>query len=127
MTSNKLAKNRQGQLMFRQFPESDWAGCKKTRKIMCCNFTHFSDILLVAQCHRQSASAEGSGEAVYITMCPASSGALHCKRLLSFVGIETEVILASDSSAARSFPLKQGASKKKPVHQKRTKKTPKQI
>ena len=112
MMSNKVDRNRQGQLILRQFADSDWAGCKKTRKSTSCKMIFLSDFLLIHACHRQATIAQSSGEAEYISMCSASSDALYCKNLFSFVSIEKEVILASDSNAARSLALRQGVSKK---------------
>ena len=93
------------------YTDSDWAGCRRTRKS-----TSGGVILIGSHCikswsHTQGTLALGSAKAEY---CSMVEGVMRAKNLqaigaeIGMCGLETEIMLGTDSSAAKSFTVRRG-------------------
>jgi hypothetical protein len=100
-------------LVLRVFSDSDWAGCRRTRRS-----TSGGAIMLGGHCLKtwsstQAPIALSSAEAEYYAMVEAATRALGLRSMLEEVGIGLSgaVELWSDSSAARGFASRKGVGK----------------
>jgi hypothetical protein len=98
---------------LRAFSDSDWAGCRKTRRS-----TSGGVLLLGSHCLKtwsstQAPIALSSAEAEYYAMVEAATRAIGLRSMLEEVGIGLSgpVELLSDSSAARGFASRKGVGR----------------
>jgi hypothetical protein len=96
------------------YTDSDWAGCRRTRKS-----TSGGVIMIGRHCIKSWSSTQGplalsSAEAEYYSMV---EGALRAKGLqtigaeIGMIGLDKEITLWTDSSAAKSFAARRGLGK----------------
>jgi hypothetical protein len=100
-------------LVLRVFSDSDWAGCRRTRRS-----TSGGAVLLGSHCLRtwsstQAPIALSSAEAEYYAMVEAATRTLGLRSMLGELGIGLSggIELWSDSSAARCFAARKGVGK----------------
>jgi hypothetical protein len=100
-------------LVLRVFSDSDWAGCRRTRRS-----TSGGAIMLGGHCLKtwsttQAPIALSSAEAEYYAMVDAATRTLGLRSMLEEVGIGLSggIELYSDSSAARCFAARKGVGK----------------
>ena len=99
---------------IRLYTDSDWAGCRRTRKS-----TSGGVIMIGTHCIKSWSSTQGplalsSAEAEYYSMV---EGVLRAKNLqtigaeIGMLGLDEEIMLETDSSAAKSFASRRGLGK----------------
>ena len=98
------------------FTDSDWAGCRKTRKSSSGGLIMVGSHCLRAWCSTQGALALSSAEAEYYSMVEGvlrARGLQNIGREIRMPGSEegVQLYLWVDSSAAKSFVSKRGAGK----------------
>ena len=96
---------------IRIFTDSDWAGCRMSRKS-----TSGGVIMLGNHCLRswslnQSAIALSSAEAEYYVMVEGATRGLGVKTVLSELGVSAELVMFTDSSAAKSLASRRGVGR----------------
>jgi hypothetical protein len=101
------------ELVLRVFSDSDWAGCRRTRRS-----TTGGAVLLGSHCLKtwsstQAPIALSSAEAEYYAMVDSATRALGLRSMLEEVGIglSESIELWSDSSAARCFAARKGVGR----------------
>ena len=100
-----------GRLDLRVFSDSDWAGCKETRR------SRSGGVALLAGCpvkswsNRQATPAMSSGEAEYYAVVKAAAEALGVQALALDMGFETEVAIYLDANAAKAIASRSGVGK----------------
>jgi hypothetical protein len=99
--------------VLRAFSDSDWAGCRKTRRS-----TSGGVLLLGSHCLKtwsstQAPIALSSAEAEYYAMVEATTRAVGLRAMLSELGVVScgPIELHSDSSAARGFASRKGVGR----------------
>ena len=91
--------------------ESDWAGCRKSRKSTSGGVILFGGAAVKGWSSNQSVIALSSGEAEYYAASKGASQALGFKAMLADLGIAAKIILYTDSSAARGIIHRAGLGK----------------
>ena len=97
---------------LRVFTDSDWAGCRKSRKS-----TSGGAILLGKHCLRtwsstQPVHALSVAEAEYYALIEGATRCLGVQSMLRDVGVATDiVVLSTDSSSAKSYASRRGLGK----------------
>jgi hypothetical protein len=81
--------------------DSDWAGCKRTRKSTSCIVIQCGGCTLYTQSVGQSIHSQSSGEAEFYSAVSGVSAGLGLNYLLHLVGMAPKLELQLDSSAAR--------------------------
>jgi hypothetical protein len=101
------------ELVLRVFSDSDWAGCRKTRRSTSGGVLMLGSHCLKTWSSTQAPIALSSAEAEYYAMVEATTRAVGLRAMLLEVGVvcsgPTE--LHSDSSAARGFASRKGVGK----------------
>ena len=93
------------------FADSDWAGCKETRK------STFGGVLLLGShaiktwSNNQSVIALSSGEAEYYAVVKAATHSIGCVSMLRDMGCEMSFDIFTDSSAAMGISMRTGLGK----------------
>ena len=91
--------------------DSNWAGCRRTRKSTTCFIIWVGHMMLTAQSKTQGFHALSSGEAEWYAATSGAAEGLYIMGLLTFFGWELEARVFSDSSAARGIAGRQGVGK----------------
>jgi hypothetical protein len=97
------------------FSDSDWAGCRSTRKSTSGGIITLDGIVLKAWSSTQATVATSSGEAELHAAIKAASEALGFQSVARDLGLEIGIELVVDSSAAHSIVSRQGLGKTKHV------------
>ena len=82
------------------YTDTDWAADELTRKSVSCTVERHGSHMIDCSVAKQSLVALSSGEAEYQT-----------SQILEHIGMQSEVIIASDSSAARGICTRTGSGK----------------
>ena len=93
------------------FADSDWAGCKETRKSRSGGLAIFAGALAKSWSNRQASQALSSGEAEYYSVVKAAAEALGMQSLAADLGWQTKVQIRVDSSAAQAMASRLGLGK----------------
>jgi hypothetical protein len=91
--------------------DSDWAGCKRSRKSTSCIVIQCGGCTLYTQSVGQSIHSQSSGEAEFYSAVSGVSAGLGLSHLLDFVGLKVRLELQLDSSAARGVLWRTGVGK----------------
>ena len=89
--------------------DSDWAGCKRTRKSTSCIVIQCGGCTLYTASVGQSIHSQSSGEAEFYSAVSGVSAGLGVQYLLHFMGMKTTVEVQLDSSAARGALWRSGS------------------
>ena len=89
--------------IVRAYVDSDWAGCRKTRKSTSGGVLMLGTTAVRVWSNNQAVNASSSGEAEYYAALKGASSALGYQSMLRDIGMQTTVTLYSDSSAARGI------------------------
>jgi hypothetical protein len=106
-------KPHHGPKELKVFVDSDWAGCKKTRKSTTGFCVFLDNVLLTSASKTQSVIAQSSGEAKFYAIYQGAVEALFVQRTLAEVGITVPITIYSDSSAGRAIAQRQGVGRVK--------------
>jgi hypothetical protein len=100
-------------LVLRVFSDSDWAGCRKTRRSTSGGVLVLGSHCLKTWSSTQAPIALSSAEAEYYAMGEAATRAIGLRSMLEELGIGLSkgIELWSDSSAARGFAARKGVGK----------------
>ena len=93
------------------YSDSDWAGCKKTRKSTSGGAMVASGGLVKTWSSTQSIVAQSSGEAEYYAMVRAAAEGLGMQSIMSDLGWYPTIHLWVDSSAAKAMASRTGLGK----------------
>ena len=93
------------------YVDSDWAGCRRSRKSTSGGVILFGGAAVRGWSSNQSVIALSSGEAEYYAALKGASCALGFKAMLADLGIESKIVLYTDSSAARGIIHRVGLGK----------------
>ena len=104
-------KNQKPQTRMSIYADSDWAGCRKTRKStsggVACHGAH----CVRTWASTQATVATSSGEAEFYALIEAASRGLGLQALVKDLGQEIGVDLYCDASAGRSMAFRKGLGK----------------
>ena len=88
--------------------DSDWAGCLETRKSTSGGPIKFGTHILKSWSITQNTIALSSGEAEFYAMVKAGSQGLGMRSMLEDVGIQSNVKIITDATAARGMAQRKG-------------------
>ena len=91
--------------------DSDWAGCRASRKSMSGGILAIGGGIVKSWSNRQASIALSSGEAEFYAAGKAATEALGAKSLLRDLGWKTRLTLNIDAEAARAIASRQGVGK----------------
>jgi hypothetical protein len=100
---------------LRVFSDSDWAGCRATRKSTSGGLIQLDGVALKAWSSTQATVATSSGEAELHAAVKAASEGLGFQSLAKDLGVELAVEVVVDSSAAKSIMSCDGLGKTKHI------------
>jgi hypothetical protein len=93
------------------YVDSDWAGCRKTRKSTSGGILFFGGAAVRGWSSNQGVIALSSGEAEYYAALKGASAALGFQSMLADLGMRGSITLYTDSSAARGIIHRAGLGK----------------
>ena len=93
------------------YVDSDWAGCRKTRKSTSGGVIYLGDVVVRGWSSNQAVIALSSGEAEYYAALKGASASLGFQSMLRDLGMRVSVMLYTDSSAARGIIHRAGLGK----------------
>jgi hypothetical protein len=93
------------------YVDSDWAGCRKSRKSTSGGVIYFGGVAVRAWSSNQNVIALSSGEAEYYAALKGASSALGFQSMLKDLGMHGSITLFTDSSAARGIIHRAGLGK----------------
>ena len=93
------------------FVDSDWAGCRKSRKSTSGGILYLGGVAVRAWSSSQNVIALSSGEAEYYAALKGASSALGFQSMLGNLGVKASITLYTDSSAARGIIHRAGLGK----------------
>ena len=93
------------------YVDSDWAGCKSTRKSTSGGVLHLNGVCVHHYSRTQTTVALSSGEAELYAIGSGVAEALGLKNFLHELGIACTITICTDSSAARSITTRHGVTK----------------
>ena len=91
--------------------DTDWAGCKRTRKSCGMTVIRVGGCVLYTQCTGQAIHAQSSGESEFYGNVSGVSAGRGLSNALDFIGMPVTMELESDSSAARGVLWRSGIGK----------------
>ena len=97
--------------VIRAYVDSDWAGCRRTRKSTSGGVLYFGDSVVRGWASTQAVHALSSGEAEYYAALKGACAALGFQSMLKDLGLKASVTLFTDSSAARGIIHREGLGK----------------
>ena len=93
------------------YVDSDWAGCRKSRKSTSGGIIYFGGVAVRGWSSNQGVIALSSGEAEYYAALKGASSALGFQSMLKDLGMTGSITLYTDSSAARGIIHRAGLGK----------------
>ena len=100
-----------GEIELCVFADSDWAGCKETRKSRSGGLALLAGGPVKSWSNRQASPALSSGEAEYYAIVKAAAEALGIQALAADLGWQVRIRLKVDSSAAKAMASRSGIGK----------------
>ena len=91
--------------------DSDYAGCRRTRKSTSGGLTMFGAYLIKLWATTQGALALSSGEAEYYSIVKGASIALGIRNIMKDMEVEGNIKIETDASAAKGIASRRGAGK----------------
>ena len=91
--------------------DSDWAGCRRTRKSTSGAMCMFGKHCLKTFSRTQDGIALSSGEAEFVAIVEAACTGLGIQAMLSDMGIKVKIRIMTDSSAAKSMVSRRGVGR----------------
>ena len=100
--------------MIRSHSDSDWAGCRETRRSTSSGTIQLGPVGHVVDHYsvHQQVIALSSAEAEYYATGKAAAHSLHVQSTLSGVGTDVQISLFTDSAAAKSICSRRGMGSK---------------
>ena len=93
------------------FTDTDWAADESTRKSVSCTVERCCSHMIDCSVAKQSSVALSSGEAEFCSIVRAVATSKQNSQILEQIGMQLEVTIASDSSAARGICTRTGSGK----------------
>ena len=93
------------------YTDSDWAGCKESRKSTSGGIVSFGSHVVKSWSVTQKVIATSSAEAEYYAMVKGTSNALGIRGILRDLGVIRKVRLNTDASAAKGICNRKGLGK----------------
>ena len=93
------------------YTDTDWAADELTRKSVSCTVERYGSHMLDCSVAKQSLVALSSGEAEFYGIARAVATSKQTSQVLEQIGVQVEVTIASDSSAARGICTRTGSGK----------------
>ena len=93
------------------YTDTDWAADELTRKSVSCTVERYGSYMLDCNVANQSLVALSSREAEFYCIVRAVATAKQTSQILEQIGMQLEVTIASDSSAARGICTRTGSGK----------------
>lgn len=97
--------------VIRAYVDSDWEGCRRTRKSTSGGVLYFGDSVVRGWVSTQAVHALSSGEAEYYAALKGACVVLGFQSMLKDLGLEASVTLFTDSSAVRGIIHREGLRK----------------
>ena len=104
-------REEEGPLDLRVSTDTDWAGCRLTRKSCGMTIIRCAGNLMFSQCTGQAIHAQSSGESEFYGACSGAAAGLALQHALQFFCVHTRLVLETDSSAARAIMNRKGIGK----------------
>ncbi len=99
------------EVVFKVWPDSDWAGDLATRQSQSSLRIEADGCALFTSSRRQAATAHSSGEAEYYAGVAAACEGVYIKHVLEFAGCSVHMSLFLDSAAACGICRHEGVGK----------------
>jgi len=96
---------------MRGWSDSNWAGCKRTRRSTSCFVVGILGMVLIVVARLQTAIACSSAEAEYYAGVSCAAELLYLKKLFAFLGLHLELELYMDSSGSRGIASRAGVGR----------------
>ena len=93
------------------YTDTDWAADELTRKSVSCTVERCGSHMIDCSVAKQSLVALSSGEAEFYGIVRAVATSKQTSQILELIGMQSEVTIASDSSAARGTCTRTGSGK----------------
>ena len=93
------------------YTDTDWASDELTRKSVSCTVERYGSHMLDCSVAKQSLVALSSGEAEFYGIVRAVATSKQTSQILEQIGMQSEVTIASDSSAALGICTRTGSGK----------------
>ena len=93
------------------YTDTDWAADELTRKLVSCIVERYGSHMLDCSVAKQSLVAPSFGEAEFYGIVRVVATSKQTSQILEQIGMQSEVITASDSSAARGICTRTGSGK----------------
>eukprot|EP00971_Amphidinium_carterae_P259763 5154068-Amphidinium_carterae.2 len=93
--------------VLRAQADSDWAGCKTTRRSTSCGMIRWGGAFISSYAHTQSTIATSSAESEYHG-ASAAAEAVYIKELLNFIGVEVQIQMELGASSPISMGSRVG-------------------
>ena len=102
-----------GKVLLELFSDTDFAGCKETRRAMTCGVTRLDKTVTSVFARRQGVQSTSSGEAEFYGATSVVMDGRVIKHFLEWLGYEVTYQLLLDSSAAKAMVQRDGVGKLK--------------
>ena len=110
-----IVRKQQGSSVLEVFTDSDWAGCRRTRRSVSACVIAWDSMVLHSSSRTQKSISLSSAESEYNSMVSGACDAILVKACINFVAPPecqvSEVSLFVDNSAARSIASRQGVGR----------------
>ena len=105
--------------MLDVFVDSNWAGCKTTRRSTHCIVLMIGYCVLLCVARTQTLVSWSSAEAEFYRSVSGAAEALHFQKLLQFLRWELRIVVHSDSSGTIAIAQRLGVGSVKTIETKR--------
>jgi hypothetical protein len=88
--------------------DTDWAGCRETRKSTCCGIIRWCGVIITCYARTESVLAQSSPEAEYLGAVVLAAEMLYIAELIRFMGFKTQIEIECDASSAIAMASRRG-------------------